>query len=130
MGVGFPFERNVEVNIFGTQFLLNGQLLEGLVIDEPFTITANFLELSGVLADGSPFDFGPAFRGATLTVTLTEPNVLLGDVNLDGVVNFLDISSFIGVLSAGGFQAEADCNEDGSVNFLDISVFISILSGE
>ena len=136
MGVGFPFDRNVEVNIFGTQFLLNGQLLEGLVIDEPFTITANFPELSGVLADGSPFDFtstpefGPVFRGATLTVTLTEPNVLLGDVNLDGVVNFLDISSFIGVLSAGGFQAEADCNEDGSVNFLDISVFISILSSE
>ncbi len=55
--------------------------------------------------------------------------VLLGDVNLDGVVSFLDISSFIGILSGGGFQAEADCDENGVVSFLDIAAFIGILSG-
>ena len=54
----------------------------------------------------------------------------LGDVNLDGDVNFLDISPFIGVLSSQGFQAEADCDENGVVNFLDISPFIQILSGQ
>ena len=56
--------------------------------------------------------------------------VLLGDVNLDETVNFLDISPFISVLSSGGNQAEADCNEDGGVNFLDIAPFITILSGQ
>ena len=55
--------------------------------------------------------------------------LLKGDVNLDGGVNFLDISPFIGVLSAGGFQAQADVNCDGVVSFLDISPFISILAG-
>lgn len=55
-------------------------------------------------------------------------NFLLGDVNQDGSVNFLDISAFIAVLSGGGFQAEADTNEDGSVNFLDISAFIALLA--
>ena len=54
--------------------------------------------------------------------------VLLGDVNLDGVVNFLDISPFIGVLSANAFQVEADINLDGDANFLDISPFIVVLS--
>ena len=53
----------------------------------------------------------------------------LGDCNLDGVVNFLDISPFIAVLSSGVFQAQADCDESGVVNFLDISPFIAILSG-
>lgn len=63
--------------------------------------------------------------------TGTAPaGVLLGDVNLDGVTSFLDIAPFISVLSASGFQAEADCNEDGMVNFLDISFFINILSGQ
>ena len=57
-----------------------------------------------------------------------EPEIVLGDVNQDGIVNFLDISPFIGVLSAMGDQAEADVNEDGIVNFLDISVFINILT--
>jgi len=61
--------------------------------------------------------------------TLVDTSVLLGDVNLDSVVDFLDISPFIGQLSSGGTQAEADCNQDGAVDFLDISVFISILSG-
>ena len=55
--------------------------------------------------------------------------VLLGDCNFDGIVNFLDISPFIGILSAGSFLEEADVNQDGVVNFLDISPFIGILSG-
>ena len=59
-----------------------------------------------------------------------EPSVLLGDVNLDGVVTFLDISPFIAILSSGGFQAEADVNESGEVNFLDIAPFIAILSNQ
>ncbi len=54
--------------------------------------------------------------------------ILLGDIDQNGVVNFLDISPFIGLLSSGQFQAEADTNEDGVVNFLDISPFITILS--
>ena len=55
--------------------------------------------------------------------------VLLGDVNLDGAVSFLDIAPFISVLSSGEFQAEADCDESEVVNFLDISPFIAILTG-
>ena len=55
--------------------------------------------------------------------------VLLGDVNLDEVVNFSDISPFIAVLSSGGFQVQADCDENGKVDFSDISFFIAILSG-
>jgi poly(beta-D-mannuronate) lyase len=77
---------------------------------------------------------GDANNGIDISnVTITFENqstpVLLGDVNLDGSVDFLDISPFIAVLSSGGDQAEADCNEDGSVDFLDISPFIGILSG-
>ena len=59
-----------------------------------------------------------------------EPEIVLGDVNQDEIVNFLDISPFIMALSSPeGAPAEADVNEDGIVNFLDISVFIMILAG-
>ena len=57
-----------------------------------------------------------------------EPIVLRGDVNLDGMVNFLDIAPFISRLSEMENQAEADLNEDGVVNFLDISPFIQALT--
>lgn len=58
-----------------------------------------------------------------------ESSVLLGDVNLSGTVDFLDIGPFIAVLSGGTFQAEADVDLSGGVNFLDIAQFIAILSG-
>lgn len=59
----------------------------------------------------------------------TAPTPLLGDVDLNDEVNFLDIGPFIDVLSNNAFQAEADCDENGEVNFLDIGPFINILAG-
>ena len=58
-----------------------------------------------------------------------QVSVLLGDCNLDGVVDFSDIVSFIEVLQSGDFLNQADCNQDDVVNFLDISSFIGILAG-
>ena len=63
---------------------------------------------------GSPF----VFRGFE-TEEIVE-TVLLGDVDLNGVVDSEDIAAFNAVLSSGGFQAEADCDENGVVNVLDI----------
>ena len=55
---------------------------------------------------------------------------ILGDVNLDGEVDFFDISPFIVLLSGNGFQNEADMDQNGLVNFFDISPFIQTLSGQ
>ena len=55
--------------------------------------------------------------------------LLLGDVNLDGAVNLLDVGPFVERLSQGVFQAEADCNQDGQINLLDVGPFIELLSG-
>ena len=59
----------------------------------------------------------------------SEP-VVIGDVNLDGATTFADISPFIGVLSAGGFQEQADCDRNGSVEFADIPAFVAALSSQ
>lgn len=59
---------------------------------------------------------------------LVTLSIELGDCNLDGIVNFLDISSFIAILTSSSFLNEADCNRDNAVNFLDIGPFIEILS--
>ena len=56
------------------------------------------------------------------------PTILLGDCNLDGVVNFLDIAPFISILSAGDYLEQADVDQNGTVDFLDISPFINLLS--
>ena len=61
-----------------------------------------------------------------VTLVVPEP-VLLGDVNLDEVVDFLDIAAFIAILSSGGFQIEADIDQNREVNLADIPDFIAIL---
>ena len=53
----------------------------------------------GPLADMGAFEFQ------------IESNGLLGDVNLDGLVNLLDVDPFIERISNGVFQAEADTNQ-------------------
>ena len=55
------------------------------------------------------------------------PQVILGDVNGDLVVNFLDIGPFIQVLLSNTFMEAADIDQNGVVNFLDIGPFITIL---
>ena len=73
-------------------------------------------------------DFGAGTRDLRFLVSGVAgdgPDVLKGDVNMDEMLNFLDISPFILALSSPeGAPAEADCNCDGIVNFLDISPFI------
>ena len=64
-----------------------------------------------------------------VTGAFSQAQFLLGDVSQDGVVNFLDISPFIALLTGATFQAEADCDGSGAVDFLDIAPFIAILSG-
>ena len=132
----FNAESGSMVNLMGTEFLLDGVLLDSLVAGEAFTINDRDVTLSGLLADGTPFEFDlnsttnffeDSFApDATLTVTLSGG--LLGDVNKDGVVDFLDISPFISLLATGEFQDEADIDSSGTVDFLDISPFILLLS--
>ncbi len=72
---------------------------------------------------------GDADVGNVSLIVMAAPAPLKGDVNLDGIVSFLDINPFILLLSTNGFQAEADCDCDGDLDFLDIQPFIDILAG-
>ena len=53
----------------------------------------------------------------------------LGDVNLDGGLNGLDVGPFVTVLLDGLYQVEADMNLDGDVNGLDVDPFVATVVG-
>ena len=59
---------------------------------------------------------------------LVDAGTLLGDVNLDGQVNLLDVTPFVKLITNGLFQIEADINQDGAVNLLDVTGFVELLS--
>ena len=79
------------------------------------------------LGDGSVIE--AAVDGVEILLIECPDEVLLGDVNLDGAINLLDVAPFVQLLSDGTFQAEADMNQDGVVNLLDISLFVDALAG-
>ncbi len=107
------------------------------VLETDFDLDLTGWELSratGVSADGLTIVGNGRLNGvdqawiARMTVETTA--VLLGDCNLDGVVNFSDVPAFIAILILGDDLEEADINTDGEVNFRDIPPFVLILIGQ
>ena len=75
----------------------------------------------------------PSVAGKSRSMAFAFQNVtttLLGDVDLNGAVDFFDIQPFIEILSAQAFQAEADIDQDGVVDFFDIQPLIALLSNQ
>ena len=97
--------------------------LEAINFDLKVSVTSgDFLEFAvGRGNDGFESD------AVGLLAVLRE--LILGDVNLDGAVDLLDVSQFVDRLSTGSYQDEADINCDGEVNLLDVAPFIAILAG-
>jgi hypothetical protein len=73
-------------------------------------------------------DYEVDFDAVQLTAD-SIPDLLLGDVNLDGEVNGLDVDPFVDVLLNGLYQPEADMNEDEVVNGLDVDPFVAAVVG-
>lgn len=54
---------------------------------------------------------------------------LIGDLNGDGMVNFLDVAPFVDAILSNRFSVTADVNQDGEVNVLDIAPFVALITG-
>ncbi len=91
--------------------------------------TATIRQLPDVAVTGGEIQLTLEPYSMTL-VEVPGNAILLGDIDLNGVVNFLDIAPFIGLLTSGEFQAEGDFDGDEAVGFLDISGFIAALSNQ
>lgn len=104
----------------GDQMPNDFELANGLDPDWPLDAASDL--------DGDGVSNLDEFIGGTDPNDPNDPSFLLGDVNQDGAVTFLDIAPFIALLSTQDFQDEADIDRNGVFNFLDIDPFITLLS--
>ena len=115
----------------GTQVIGSGDVTTTDVADltrDPIIVPANTpITFSPIAAtSGGPSSIG--LQEIILHVkTDTEP--LLGDVNMDGSVDLLDVAPFVQLLTNGQFQIEADVNQDGEVDLLDVGPFVDLITG-
>ena len=82
----------------------------------------------GLMGSASRVTSREGGNAAKLIITFSG-DVLIGDINMDGDVNLLDVAPFVDLISTGTFQAEADINDDGDVNLLDVAGFVELLAG-
>ena len=103
----------------------------GTIFAPDGNVTLNVLNMHGSIISGRPV-LAEVYLDHQPSQYLTPPlvPVLMGDCNLDGVVNFLDITPFIGILSGDPYLPEADFVDDGVISFLDIAPFIIALSSQ
>jgi hypothetical protein len=111
---------------YGAQINYAGDRLE-VYFDPAYTV-----QPSGVI-------FGTTSKGQGAGGGVeTRSQLMPGDLNCDGIVDFVDINPFVLALSdPAGYQAafpqcdtlNGDCNGDGYVTFEDINPFVAILSG-
>ncbi len=135
----------IAVDTFGSDFDTILHIYEGFftgatpadlipVVDNDQAAGTNQSQVSFPAEEGRFYEIrvGGVFasRGEiVLNVDFTPNTLLLGDVNLDGMIDLLDVAPFVELVSSGTFQIEADFNEDGLVNLLDVAPFIAALSG-
>lgn len=123
---------------FGSGFIWEDRV-GSMTVEEFFTSRGasgwpagyNFSFVSAISPNGEWF----AGWGGTSPVAANQSWVvrvqsfLLGDVNMDGSVDLLDVGPFVDQIASGEFLAEADINGDGAVDLLDVQGFVDLLSG-
>ncbi len=91
------------------------------------------VEVGSFTSDGYAQDLDPETGLPALRVTNgSDPGVLIGDVNLNGTVEFADISALMAyIMRAYDLNEQAmlnaDANFDGEVNILDVSFIYAII---
>lgn len=91
---------------------------------ESIGLSGGTVFLGSKLADGQNYD--PANTNLNYG-TMTAHDIICvpeyrADINSDGVLDFFDISSFLGSYSSS--DPTADFNQDGVLEFFDISEFL------
>lgn len=128
IGTGIP-PIVVDPTLFKPEIGPNGAFLLARVDFEIFNLgkaeldftlgSLGALQLPDVVLD-------PSFGSALFSVLPITPSI--GDINLDGSVNFMDIQPFIMALASSEYEYRADINCDGMVSFADIAPFILLLT--
>ncbi len=108
-------------------FVIDGTVVSNVFQTFTFPITGSGTQLTLTLNYNTNGGNEPVAIDNLLVTGGEGGDVLKGDVDLNGQVEFSDIPSFIELLISGDSQDEADCNCDGEVGFADIPAFIQIL---
>lgn len=137
-----PVDGMVTVNTFGSDFDTVLHIFDGFapavsvadlnpVTDNDQAGGTDQSEVTFAVVMGAPYEIRVGgVMGAEGNIVLNvavADDVLLGDVNCDGVIDLLDIQPFVTAVTNNVFDEKADINGDGDDDLLDIAGFVQLL---
>ncbi len=91
-----------------------------------FNVQAHGIEDQDQFNADSRINDGDLVEGGQL-LFLTKDELILGDINGDGMVDLLDVAPFVELLVNGEFDPAADFDMNGVVDLLDVFPFVNLL---
>ena len=135
-GVAMTLENKIVFAKVGTQkvSVFNTFGLKNISTPKANALSDKYFDITGILTTsviGDTLTYVINLTGSVIEVEKPDDEIIIGDVNGDGLVNSADISAVISVMSGYGpwDWAIADVNGDGDVNIADISRIITIMAG-
>ena len=124
----------------GTAVENDPMTIQGVLLDNTFQ---NFS--APISGSGSTLTLSFAFAGNGGNETIAMNNLMIaaggdmgdvcpsgfevGDVNMDGAIDLLDVGPFVAAITAGNNLCEADIDGNGAVDLLDVGPFVDLLTG-
>ena len=96
-------------------------------IELSFLVTDQSISSSNVNVSIWPVHHAYALK--ELGFDVIADNSLLGDINLDGVINVLDVVSLVNIVLEQENNGLADLNQDGDVNVIDVVILVNMILG-
>jgi hypothetical protein len=128
-GGGTPLHTPFDYDPSQGNLLMESEVFENSVPFPGPTIDAQSTAEATLLAGPPGSTSGSLYNSNGVFQFVFVPEPLLGDLNVDGEVNGLDVDPFVDVLLNGPYQPEADMNEDQVVNGLDVDPFVAAVVG-
>ena len=63
----------------------------------------------------------------TQVITLSYNEVIIGDLNFDGIINVIDVVLLVNIVLNNEIDSNADINNDGTVDILDVVQIINFI---
>jgi len=94
--------------------------------NEENSFHANLLaDNTNILIANSNYD-NPDPLNVSFTVSIDDSN-LIGDVNLDGSIDVLDVVSIVNIILSDSYTLYGDINSDGELNVIDIVLLMDMI---
>ena len=124
--------QGVAATLTGFNVYRNGELVETIEATDEDVYTY-VEELNGTASYNVTAVYAEGESGYSNTLTFTNGQTLLGDVNLDGQVNATDVAIVVDIIAglqdAEDYDGRADVSGDDVVNATDISAITNIIAG-